>query len=153
MEVHPRIRLYDESILPGMIPHESELTAGVRVEPGRTYGFFTDTSLCIGCKACEAACKQWNLLPADDMALSGMSYDNTRALSATTWRHVAFLESPGDAVHRQRVPLFAGHLAGLAADAQAGIREEAVRPARLDPHAGGQLGLVRDHARQDAFIV
>ncbi len=55
-------------------------------------GFFTDTSLCIGCKACEVACKQWNQLPADGMNLSGASYDNTLMLSDTTWRHVAFVE-------------------------------------------------------------
>ncbi|HEX2911826.1 MAG TPA: 4Fe-4S dicluster domain-containing protein [Chloroflexia bacterium] len=55
-------------------------------------GFFTDTTLCIGCKACEVACKQWNQLPADGYAMTGMSYDNTVALSATTWRHVAFVE-------------------------------------------------------------
>ncbi|MFI5274180.1 MAG: 4Fe-4S binding protein, partial [Ktedonobacterales bacterium] len=38
-------------------------------------GFFTDTTLCIGCKACEVACKQWNGLPADGYTLSGNSYD------------------------------------------------------------------------------
>ena len=91
-----RARDYSESILPGMIPDESELTAGVKIVPGRTYGFFTDTSLCIGCKACEVACKEWNALPADDLRLSGMSYDNTRRLSATTWRHVAFIEKIRD---------------------------------------------------------
>ncbi|TDC99794.1 4Fe-4S dicluster domain-containing protein [Saccharopolyspora terrae] len=58
-------------------------------------GFFTDTSVCIGCKACEVACKQWNLLPEDGMDLTGMSYDNTEALSGTTWRHVAFVEQRG----------------------------------------------------------
>ena len=26
-------------------------------------GFFTDTSVCIGCKACEVACKEWNEHP------------------------------------------------------------------------------------------
>ena len=26
-------------------------------------GFFTDTTVCIGCKACEVACKEWNQLP------------------------------------------------------------------------------------------
>jgi formate dehydrogenase iron-sulfur subunit len=83
---------YTQSILEGMISDESELTAGTRIVPGRTYGFFTDTSVCIGCKACEVACKEWNTLPADDMSLTGMSYDNTRTLSATTWRHVAFVE-------------------------------------------------------------
>jgi formate dehydrogenase iron-sulfur subunit len=57
-------------------------------------GFFTDTTLCIGCKACEVACKQWNQLPADGYELTGNSYDNTVALGGTTWRHVAFVEQP-----------------------------------------------------------
>ena len=62
-------------------------------------GFFTDTTLCIGCKACEVACKQWNQLPADGYEFTGNSYDNTVALGATTWRHVAFVEqaAPPDA--------------------------------------------------------
>ena len=55
-------------------------------------GFFTDTTLCIGCKACEVACKEWNQLPADGYTFTGMSYDNTVALGATTWRHVNFIE-------------------------------------------------------------
>ena len=57
-------------------------------------GFFTDTTLCIGCKACEVACKQWNQLPGDGYHFSGMSYDNTLALGASTWRHVSFIERP-----------------------------------------------------------
>src|SRR3989440_9485099 len=57
-----------------------------------SHGFFTDTTLCIGCKACEVACKQWNQLPADGYKLTNYSYDNTVALSSTTWRHVAFVE-------------------------------------------------------------
>jgi formate dehydrogenase iron-sulfur subunit len=63
-------------------------------------GFFTDTSVCIGCKACEVACKTWNEVPEDGLNLLGMSYDNTGALGASTWRHVAFIEQikrPGDA--------------------------------------------------------
>ncbi len=59
-----------------------------------TKGFFTDTSLCIGCKACEVACKQWNQLPDDGFLFTGMSYDNTVHLGASTWRHVAFIERP-----------------------------------------------------------
>ncbi|TQN42587.1 formate dehydrogenase beta subunit [Blastococcus colisei] len=62
-------------------------------------GFFTDTSVCIGCKACEVACKEWNLLPMDDakgtvdaLGLTGASYDNTGMLGANSWRHVAFVE-------------------------------------------------------------
>ena len=57
-------------------------------------GFFTDTSVCIGCKACEVACKTWNEVPEDGIELSGMSYDNTVGLGASTWRHVAFIEQP-----------------------------------------------------------
>jgi formate dehydrogenase iron-sulfur subunit len=64
---------------------ESELTAGFPIVPGRAYGFFTDTTLCIGCK-------QWNNLPADDMEFRATSYDNTHTLSAETWRHVKFIE-------------------------------------------------------------
>jgi formate dehydrogenase iron-sulfur subunit len=60
-------------------------------------GFFTDTSVCIGCKACEVACKEWNLVPEDGLLWTGESYDNTSALGANTWRHVAFVE--------QRAPL------------------------------------------------
>jgi formate dehydrogenase iron-sulfur subunit len=56
-------------------------------------GFFTDTTTCIGCKACEVACKQWNDLPSDpDTFGRGGSYDYTGALSAATWRHVRFIE-------------------------------------------------------------
>ncbi len=67
-------------------------------------GFFTDTSVCIGCKACEVACKEWNHVPEDGLNLTGMSYDNTAGLGADTWRHVAFIE--------QRKPL-ARQQAGL----------------------------------------
>ena len=59
-------------------------------------GFFTDTTICIGCKACEVACKEWNQLPAGDggahVHMSGQSYDNTLRLSGDTWRHVKFVE-------------------------------------------------------------
>ena len=55
-------------------------------------GFFTDTSVCIGCKACEVACKEWNDVPADGLDFLGRSYDNTGDLGADTWRHVAFVE-------------------------------------------------------------
>jgi formate dehydrogenase iron-sulfur subunit len=55
-------------------------------------GFFTDTTVCIGCKACEVACKEWNMVPEDGLTFTGTSYDNTGGLSADTWRHVAFIE-------------------------------------------------------------
>jgi formate dehydrogenase iron-sulfur subunit len=69
-------------------------TTTAAVEP---MGFFTDTTVCIGCKACEVACKEWNQLPARGdggahLNMSGLSYDNTVRLDGTTWRHVKFIE-------------------------------------------------------------
>ena len=55
-------------------------------------GFFTDPSVCIGCKACEVACKEWNEVPDDGFTWTGNSYDNTGHLGASTWRHVLFVE-------------------------------------------------------------
>src|ERR687897_1705467 len=60
--------------------------------PAAPMGFFTDTTICIGCKACEVACKNWNGLSSDVFTLSGDSYDNTRELSGENWRHVQFIE-------------------------------------------------------------
>ncbi|MDQ1648827.1 MAG: formate dehydrogenase iron-sulfur subunit, partial [Frankiaceae bacterium] len=71
--------------------HDVSADAGYAAPPPRM-GFFTDTSICIGCKACEVACKQWNGVPEDGLLLTGMSYDNTQQLDANSWRHVAFVE-------------------------------------------------------------
>lgn len=68
-------------------------------------GFLTDTTLCIGCKACEVACKQWNQLPAEPSVLTGFSFDNTVDLGATTWRHVAFVEQMGVASAENAMPV------------------------------------------------
>jgi formate dehydrogenase iron-sulfur subunit len=80
---------------PGTGPNDLGLDpaarAGYADHPPRM-GFFTDTSVCIGCKACEVACKEWNAVPEDGLVLTGMSYDNTGDLSASTWRHVEFIE-------------------------------------------------------------
>jgi formate dehydrogenase iron-sulfur subunit len=58
----------------------------------RTTAFLTDSTLCIGCKACEVACKEWNGVAEDGLNWSGFSYDNTGAVGASTWRHVKFVE-------------------------------------------------------------
>ena len=58
-------------------------------------GFYADTMVCIGCKACEVACMEWNRLPAANggvRQLSGDSYDNTQHLDGIHWRHVKFIE-------------------------------------------------------------
>jgi formate dehydrogenase iron-sulfur subunit len=83
--------------------------AGYPADHPPRVGFFTDTSVCIGCKACEVACKEWNLVPEDGLDLLGTSYDNTGGLGASTWRHVAFVEQvrpapPGERA-REPVPL------------------------------------------------
>jgi formate dehydrogenase iron-sulfur subunit len=77
------------------------------VQERTTVGFFTDATLCIGCKACEVACKEWNHVPADGYDWKGHSYDNTAHLGASTWRHVAFLE-----LNRPLVPHVAGPMDG-----------------------------------------
>ncbi|MGW7487436.1 4Fe-4S dicluster domain-containing protein [Streptomyces sp. NPDC054786] len=79
-----------DSLLSGPEPDPAG-DAGHADAPPRV-GFFTDTSVCIGCKACEVACKEWNAIPEDGLSLTGMSYDNTAELGASTWRHVAFIE-------------------------------------------------------------
>ncbi len=70
------------------------------VDPPARKGFFTDTSVCIGCKACEVACKEWNAVPEDGIDLLGLSYDNTGGLGADSWRAVAFIEQSRPAVDR-----------------------------------------------------
>ncbi len=72
--------------------HDVSGDAGYDASHPPRMGFFTDTSVCIGCKACEVACKTWNEVPDDGYLLTGMSYDNTEELGASTWRHVAFVE-------------------------------------------------------------
>jgi formate dehydrogenase iron-sulfur subunit len=67
-----------------------------KITPGESYGFFTDTSVCIGCKACEVACREWNELPSEGVGSLGDSLDNTGALSGQTWRHVQIIDNVPD---------------------------------------------------------
>lgn len=101
-------------------------------------GFFTDTTLCIGCKACEVACKEWNQLPADGYELTGMSYDNTERLGATTWRHVAFIEQFGTSEPRN------GRVSGYAPTTRSGAdvvsRNVRQGPRLVDSSTGNFLG-------------
>jgi formate dehydrogenase iron-sulfur subunit len=129
--------------------------AGYEADHPKRVGFFTDTSVCIGCKACEVACKEWNTLPMDDshgkvdaIGLSGMSYDNTGMLGANSWRHVAFIEQsravdlpmptfgrPGD--DRQdsgASPAVAGDDVSLANAQQSVLNAEAL--SEFDPQTG-----------------
>jgi formate dehydrogenase iron-sulfur subunit len=91
-------------------------------------GFFTDTSVCIGCKACEVACKEWNEVPDDGFTLLGSSYDNTGALGANTWRHVAFIEQPARPDPVQSDPVQAGPVQlGMPSTRRPGDDPEAAR--------------------------
>ena len=95
-------------------------------------GFFTDTSICIGCKACEVACKEWNRNPRDgDLELLGSSYDNTGALGASTWRHVAFIEQGRDRIEEARESGRA--LIGLGMPAMPGRAQEDTHPVSNPP--------------------
>jgi len=102
-------------------------------------GFFTDTSVCIGCKACEVACKEWNSLPSKADAgfnLLGMSFDNTGMLGASSWRHVAFIEQ--DRPRGRQDPGSAGSPAGPSGGGEsAGVAAAAVEAM---PRGGGELG-------------
>lgn len=69
-----------------------------------TTAFLTDSTLCIGCKACEVACKEWNDLGEDGLNWTGFSYDNTGAVGHSTWRHVKFVEHPPEVGHGGNSP-------------------------------------------------
>ncbi|MCW2957692.1 MAG: 4Fe-4S dicluster protein [Solirubrobacterales bacterium] len=107
----------------------------IRRPEAERMGFFTDTTVCIGCKACEVACKQWNDLPADGSTFRrGGSYDHTAELGASTWRHVRFLEqlAPSEAQRAEAAAALARGASGgvpripasALADAGGGVAEE-----------------------------
>ncbi len=50
-----------------------------------------DANKCIGCRACQVACKQWNELPAEQTTNSG-TYENPPNLSASTFTRMRFTE-------------------------------------------------------------
>jgi formate dehydrogenase iron-sulfur subunit len=128
----------------GPLPDVAAEAGYVEDHPKRV-GFFTDTSVCIGCKACEVACKEWNTLPMDDahgvrdqIGLSGMSYDNTGQLGANSWRHVAFIEQ----VRTVDLPMPGVGLPG----ARAATPELPVRPGADDTLATAQQSVLNAEA-------
>ncbi len=101
--------------------HAAPTEIAVHRPEAERMGFFTDTTTCIGCKACEVACKQWNDLPADGSQFGrGVSYDHTGALGASTWRHVRFIEVEQQG-HPGEVDLVEWASDGAAAAANGGI--------------------------------
>uniref|UniRef100_UPI00143B2CBC 4Fe-4S dicluster domain-containing protein n=2 Tax=Micromonospora profundi TaxID=1420889 RepID=UPI00143B2CBC len=105
--------------------------AGYEDAPPRM-GFFTDTSVCIGCKACEVACKEWNGVPGSGLDLLGMSYDNTGALTANSWRHVAFIEQPRPSGHGS-APFTGTPTGGTASAASATVAAGTTGPTGTQP--------------------
>jgi len=88
-------------VTPPFLERADPATASGYTDAPPRVGFFTDTTVCIGCKACEVACKEWNQVPEDGLAFTGMSYDNTVGLSADTWRHVSFIEQRRPLGHQE----------------------------------------------------
>ncbi len=58
--------------------------------------FFIDTTQCIGCRACQIACKQWNQLPATTTENRG-GFQNPEDLSFYTYKLLRFSEHEGEA--------------------------------------------------------
>ncbi|RJX16444.1 4Fe-4S dicluster domain-containing protein [Candidatus Bathyarchaeota archaeon] len=56
-----------------------------------------DVRKCIGCKACQVACKVWNKLPAEETAITEDEYTNPTSFSANTWCYVKFSEVKDEA--------------------------------------------------------
>jgi formate dehydrogenase iron-sulfur subunit len=126
-------------------PLDPATDAGYADAPPRM-GFFTDTSVCIGCKACEVACKEWNGVPDDGFNLLGMSYDNTGGLSANSWRAVEFIEQPvatsghgqdvlGAFAHQPTGPSGSARSAVIAAGTEVPTGTEPGPGAAVDPSA------------------
>jgi formate dehydrogenase iron-sulfur subunit len=116
------------------VPHAAPTEISVHRDGAQRMGFFTDTTVCIGCKACEVACKQWNDLPSDGASTRrGGSYDHTGSLGASTWRHVRFVEmlEPSPIARREAELALAAGAGGQVpnipasalADAGAGVTE------------------------------
>jgi formate dehydrogenase iron-sulfur subunit len=118
-------------------PEDPATTGGYADHP-RRMGFFTDTSVCIGCKACEVACKEWNAIPEDGLTFTGMSYDNTAGLGADSWRHVKFIEQPRR-LGRQEAHLSPTDVAATTAAAASGRSPVSLgMPASAPPDGGVQ---------------
>jgi len=62
---------------------------GLRVSP--TISKLIDTTTCIGCKACEVACQEWNDLPPETTVQMG-TYQTLPDMTANVWNLIRFNE-------------------------------------------------------------
>src|SRR5262252_1277406 len=65
--------------------------AGIRTMP--IVSKYIDTTICIGCKACEVACQEWNDLKVVSTAQTG-TYQTLPTLDASYWNLIRFHEQP-----------------------------------------------------------
>jgi formate dehydrogenase iron-sulfur subunit len=65
--------------------------AAARVPVTGTVAKLIDVTKCIGCKACQTACMEWNDL-RDDIGTTNGTYDNPRDLSENSWTVMRFTE-------------------------------------------------------------
>src|SRR3989442_3421156 len=70
----------------------------------RTLAMFTDTSLCIGCRACQVGCKQWNELGLEVPEWTG-GYQNHAHFTDKTYRLVRVVAAPGAKPQGDLAPL------------------------------------------------
>jgi formate dehydrogenase iron-sulfur subunit len=56
-------------------------------------GLMITPDLCIGCRGCQSACKQWNKLPGDKTVNRG-DYENPPGLTANLYNQIHFIEKP-----------------------------------------------------------
>ena len=56
-------------------------------------GLMITPDLCIACRGCQTACKQWNKLPADKTVNRG-GYENPPNLTANLYNQIHFIEKP-----------------------------------------------------------
>jgi formate dehydrogenase iron-sulfur subunit len=68
---------------------------GVRMLPVVTK--LVDTSTCIGCKACEVACQEWNDLPPEATTQTG-TYQTSPELTSSLWNLIRFREHEEEGV-------------------------------------------------------
>ena len=57
----------------------------------RRKGLLVTPELCIGCRGCQSACKEWNKLPAERTTNRG-TYENPPDLSANLYNKIRFVE-------------------------------------------------------------
>jgi formate dehydrogenase iron-sulfur subunit len=58
-------------------------------------GLLITPEVCIGCRACQVACKSWNQLPGDPTVNFG-SYENPSSLTAHLYNKIHYMEVPSE---------------------------------------------------------